>query len=784
MSHSSKSCCNSETMNDNASRPSEHVLDTKDPSTAASSQQSQPGQGREGKTLGSLQFESDAEILEALFIREEQRIPEQQELQLWTVPAHLSGLSPEDSVPTACEYARNRTSHAAFLKQAFLWSYLAGDRSSFWCRDAREPPVGNRPLYAPLDVTKKEIRVLKITCTRRDDGHGQSFRASLIPVSLADEDPQYLAISYAWGDPSPIGRFERHPDGCWNEAENEAERYEGNTIEYNKAVLAIVSTLVQPGATLYLWIDAVCINQNDLDERANQVTLMGQVYSRARQVVVFVGEADDDAARALDLAGDFNRFRSIVGDHLNFSGQDELAAACLRAGLDRQVWLYLLRLFLRPWFYRYWVIQEVVLGTNPVMICGRHAASWSDMVQTCQWANKSSVNIGTQLHQAGISRVEKQRLLAASDRGAHVCRLENLRTYGHDTSAAFTWILRSFDTCRTTDPRDRIFAILGLPHVAGMNTAALKPDYTIKVEDLYVRAAKGAILQGEAMPTLAFAGMGYRRSLNLPSWVPDWTCLPAAFGSFWYDAREADYYTIRGTQVTVSWDQGCQGALSLEGHFVDNVSVLSSPILSGDVNFLGYDPEQEAWPDEVLELSRASQKEQQDESQTTKAAKAAAEQTDSRPEPWRTRLAHTLAASFGAPSAALHKSFEAFLLLSRVMRSGLPASWMISLEDHHIGLEYASLCHTATKERRFFISSDGHFGLAPPGTRQGDQVCIFSGFRTPFVVRSAEPEAQEQQPGEGAVELRSYILIGEAYHYGLISGELTVGGPAESIRLV
>lgn len=82
-------------------------------------------------------------------------------------------------------------------------------------------------------------------------GGGKSFRADLLPVSL-DDDPACLSISYVWGDPSTTGHFEGHGGEG------------GLRLAYNSSVFEIMSMLVEPGSTLYLWIDALCINQDDV----------------------------------------------------------------------------------------------------------------------------------------------------------------------------------------------------------------------------------------------------------------------------------------------------------------------------------------------------------------------------------------------------------------------------------------------------------------------------------------------------------------------------------------
>ena len=102
-----------------------------------------------------------------------------------------------------------------------------------------------------------------------------------------------------------------------------------------------------------VWIDAVCINQDDIQERGKQVDLMPKVYLGASRTLAYVGEASDDSDTVLR----------------------NLAAG---------VWTspYLLSLFFaRQYFSRVWVVQEVALSTRIIMMCGDTAVKWTGFMQ-------------------------------------------------------------------------------------------------------------------------------------------------------------------------------------------------------------------------------------------------------------------------------------------------------------------------------------------------------------------------------------------------------------------
>ncbi|KAK7747427.1 hypothetical protein SLS53_001682 [Cytospora paraplurivora] len=197
-------------------------------------------------------------------------------------------------LPPLSKYLREKTARSAFELEQQLWTHLAGEQTWYWRRTNGKRAQPDKPLYAPLDAAKREIRVLRVSRVlpadvdnSAADNNNEAFKADLLHVSL-DDDPPYIAVSYTWGDPKIIGRFKSDQEGAAG-------------IEYNQSVSKIVNTLVPMGSTLHLWIDALCINQRDYDEKGTQVALMGEIYKKARQVVVFLGEADEGTTANMDL---------------------------------------------------------------------------------------------------------------------------------------------------------------------------------------------------------------------------------------------------------------------------------------------------------------------------------------------------------------------------------------------------------------------------------------------------------------------------------------------------
>ncbi|KAF5487901.1 Heterokaryon incompatibility protein 6, OR allele [Colletotrichum fructicola] len=105
----------------------------------------------------------------------------------------------------------------------------------------------------------------------------------------------YEALSYTWGGQATPETFRvlQHP--------NENSSTEGRIIKIGKNLETALRHLRQTSGTRTIWCDAMCINQNDLDERAIQVRGMGDIYRRANRVVVWLGPETDTLYRAMQI---------------------------------------------------------------------------------------------------------------------------------------------------------------------------------------------------------------------------------------------------------------------------------------------------------------------------------------------------------------------------------------------------------------------------------------------------------------------------------------------------
>lgn len=130
----------------------------------------------------------------------------------------------------------------------------------------------NDLLYQPLSVQEREIRVLSLLPGSWND----SIRCLLSTVSL-DDDPEYDALSYVWGERDSMTLISVND----------------NNFQVTPNLWAALRRLRSTDEVCRIWADAICINQHDVKEREHQVTLMGAVYSNCIECFIWLGEEDD-----------------------------------------------------------------------------------------------------------------------------------------------------------------------------------------------------------------------------------------------------------------------------------------------------------------------------------------------------------------------------------------------------------------------------------------------------------------------------------------------------------
>jgi hypothetical protein len=364
---------------------------------------------------------------------------------------------------------------------------------------------------APLDYPKYsslnhewKIRILQL----QPGGFEDDIECNLLQVDLRNP-PTYAALSYVWGDPKST----------------DVVICNGQLTIVRANLKAALKRIRHPSEICPCWVDALCINQSDNDEKNKQVALMGEVYSRALNVVIYLGEEAPgfDAVctimhalrgASLDTAkteAEVTKILTVayymedVKDHLE-DGEEPLIPPSRSA-----VWDGFQDFFRQEWFSRVWVFQEAILASpDPWVLYGERQLPW-------KWL----ASVARLYHSSGLRRARP-----TSDLSFHLVLMDNLRKTRHEENNPFDLLqlLRHTRKFKATNPRDKFFGLYGLTSERHpWNEVLFKPDYHASPTRVYCNIAAHLIVVKEAVDLLSFAGAHSSAGLaDLPSWVPDW----------------------------------------------------------------------------------------------------------------------------------------------------------------------------------------------------------------------------------------------------------------------
>jgi len=310
---------------------------------------------------------------------------------------------------------------------------------------------------------------------------------------LSESSNTYEALSYAWGT-----SLERKMIKC-----GDGKLYVTvNLFDALRRLRSIASTRV-------LWIDAICINQEDLDERSSQVPLMRYIYPGASQVIVWVGEEDDTSRLAM----------STLEEWSSFFTQDIFSQPHIRQEFQSRFGprhhyesaLTAISSFLqRPWFSRSWALQEISLSQDATIVCGEAEMLWNSLYRAFRVAVRASLD-------PLLSN------LLIFPRCARVMIIDSALRKGGGPPDSLPGILTVSYKFEASDPRDKIYSVLSLADINDLSLYV--PRYDISVCDVYTLATLAAIKDTNDLSMLATINR-LSPDPELPSWVSDWRKLP------------------------------------------------------------------------------------------------------------------------------------------------------------------------------------------------------------------------------------------------------------------
>ena len=606
------------------------------------------------------------------------------------------------------------------------------------------------PVYSQL--ARSCFRLLRLPSIAWHEHTDVSLEMQCFPL---DNHPKYNALSYCWGT-----KPRSQPIVC-----------NGGNLLITPTLTATLKALAateQSSEIAWIWIDQICINQDDLDERAQQVSLMRDIYRNAERTLIYLGRELPGLATATGILDRFWRLsRDYRTDGADSSGSQAVTITIQQyesAGLPDEtdpVWETLEELLLRPWFGRAWIIQEVALSSRPPrLLCGAVELSWEKLVEAAVWLSAAcydytplSMSDSADLIWRAISSIVLHHELRQRQH-----RLWELRA-----------LLEYTGSSSSTDPRDKVYSLLGLAAEAAAADvampAALVVSYSKSIRDVF-RDVTRYIIESSRDLTILYHIRYTADWEAYPSWVVDFARhhnRGALFAMAWEPSEAI------GLTRKVAYHNACRGlpaviepsddvdALRVRGFTLGAVEVVGA-FPRGFEGLKNADPV-------VLHIWKSVHRHLAHRHASLDA------------------LAHAFMVTMKAdmpegatwPSsqstvnfwAYLAKAYEQMLLSTTVegdrQKCEQTFAHLIDWDGAKAGDADAFVVPTdSTPANKMFLAGDGRalLGLGPPVMEDGDVACIFLGGPMPVILRPI---------GE------RYRYVGECYVYGVMEGQAVEG---------
>jgi hypothetical protein len=533
----------------------------------------------------------------------------------------------------------------------------------------------------------------------------------VLETKMMQEDTvEYEALSYAWGSVDNLS-FARIAGGgvC--------------AITHNLAV-ALRHLRFQDKARL-MWIDALCINQDDTAEKNNQVAVMGKIFSFASHVLMWLGPEADRSEEAIRLLENLSKEVQIDTRTLEMRPSSQCTSAdwadttCMlpfKAGELTPVHA----LYERPYFKRAWIRQEIVLAKRATVYCGQRQLNWQDFRRGALCLSQKLWDEDLAMEK-GKWRLAQQSIHAISNLCLILQYCILIATLRYSSGVA---------DCQ--DSRDRIYSILSLIG-GGDYLLAITPDYDIPVGHLYLEIARRIACKRQ---NLTFLDSCHPASniLELPTWVPDWST----------------HHPITSSQAEISWS-AC-GFISAQARVEGNTLYATGVSVARIETIQRYTVETD---DSFYESALRNIREMKPTN------------VDFGSQNGQQILRNWSLAMTGGLLDSTFSVQKLMEILEILWSSG--DDW-VELQMRYPGISplylFVGTCYHVQVSRCFFTAGNGYAGLGLPDMQVGDVVCVFLGCDHPIVVR----------PVHEAGTPPLWRVVGSAIVPGIMNGEAIYGG--------
>jgi hypothetical protein len=468
--------------------------------------------------------------------------------------------------------------------------------------------------------------------------------------------------------------------------------------------------------------------------------MMSRIYATGSKVLIWLGHADKRRVKAtLDLVCQLVAERIALFNHMEnpdprnpdphylwYADKRNKYTVVMpeeprfNPATQRDHLIFLTTLFKAPWFERVWVIQEYVMASQADIYWGNASIRFDFLGEAAVYVTENYDSVFKHYRASW---------------GLNNCKnMYRLRQYLGET-VTFWQTFLALRNRQATDPRDKIYALLGLPiSDRGPDCCfPMKPDYTLSQAEVYHTTARKLLVERQEVDVLAHVQHGRQIRSTWASWVPDWNTNAGAGDAF------AGMNISNHLPANITIPEDCEtcstnsyDSISVKGFVVDTIQSLTSDYF-GDKKIptrayrLGPPPERTEWLNAIAGFVTSYEKCFDDD-------KLANSLTGG----------HTMDEDLTSPELFNHMTdYHNLIAFARNPSESQPE---YTERMHNL----FNLVINTIARRRFFITGKRMLGLGPAAIEGGDVVVILFGGSVPFVLRPSD-------------DGRHWRLVGECY---------------------
>ncbi|KAI9693557.1 MAG: hypothetical protein M1820_009172 [Bogoriella megaspora] len=569
--------------------------------------------------------------------------------------------------------------------------------------------------YEPLRPELREIRTLTLLPGVPSDPLRITIQKAFLPLDIS-QAPHYEALSYVWGSRSERGSYtvSIEPDNFANQ--------EVTHLDITENLAVCLPYLRYKDRPRDLWVDAICMNQADLKEKSFYVRKMAEIFQFASRVIIWLGAEADSSTQALQT---LNSLGTQVIVDWKARTMKPKSGGRSQGELDSIIYDNLdiiLSLLARPWFERLWVQQEAKLSRGGLVMCGSMTLDWQVFRNAlfCLW------------------HFSQRHALP----GEVTARMNKCYILIEKTSFLLNELIYHGRECKCSDPRDRVYALLGLISEKEKRVNII-PDYTKTPSQVYQSVVAAYLQNIKRLDPLSTCEMLDDNSTgsDAPSWVPDWSKPRITM-----PLHLKRHPEIMDAQAEIIGDE----IICAKGI---RISTIKS-VVQVDI------PDEASMEAVVEHIKRVAP------SDVLNTSPERASTVDAF---CRTLVADHFRERWNPPDGQEAIESEGRQLIASILNTSFSAQQQI--QNLPTATRYLSLVRSYSVGRSLAATEDGGFGLVPSSAKPGDSICLLLGCKSPLILQPLNDSRDPQ-----------HHLVGEGYFDSYMAAEPFLGTLPEQFR--